>query len=53
MALPVLAFVPLPIEVLGHQAELDDEVGREVFRSNLPPFLLPQADQGLIVLAAA
>jgi hypothetical protein len=45
-----IAFVPLAIEVLGHEAELDDEVGGEVLRPDLAPFLLPEADQGLFVL---
>jgi hypothetical protein len=45
-----IAFVPLPIEVLGHQAELDDEVARQVLGPDLAAFLLPQADQGLLVL---
>jgi hypothetical protein len=48
---PGIAFVPLAIEVLGHEAELDYEVARQVLRSDLPPFLLPQADQGFFVLA--
>jgi hypothetical protein len=47
---PGIAFVPPAIEVLGHQAELDDEVRGEVLRPDLPPFFLPQADQGLFVL---
>jgi hypothetical protein len=33
-----VAFVPLSVEVLGHEAELDDEVGREVLRPDLPRF---------------
>jgi hypothetical protein len=48
---PGIAFVPLAIEVLGHDPELDDEVSGEVFRLGLPPFFLPQADQGFFVLA--
>jgi len=51
--IPGVAFVPLAIEVLSHEAELDDEVGREVLRPDLTPFLLPEADQGLLVLAHA
>ena len=50
MALPGVAFVPLAIEVLGHEPELDDEVGGEVLRPDLAPLLLPEADQGLFVL---
>ena len=49
--IPGVAFVPLAIEVLGHQAELDDEVGREVLGPDLAALLLPEADQGLLVLA--
>jgi hypothetical protein len=36
-----IAFVPLAIEVLGHQTELDDEVRGEVLRPDLAAFLLP------------
>ena len=44
--LPGIAFVPMAVEVLGHNAELDDEVAGQVLRLGLPPFLPPQADQG-------
>jgi hypothetical protein len=50
---PGVALVPLAVEVLGHEAELDDQIGREVLRPDLAPLLLPQADQGLFVLAHA
>ena len=46
-----IALVPGPIEVFGCQAELDDEFAREVLRPDLAAFLLPQADQGLLILA--
>jgi hypothetical protein len=46
-----IAFVPLAIELLGHQPELDDQVGRQVLRSDLAALFLPEADQGLFVLA--
>jgi hypothetical protein len=46
-----VALVPLAIEVLGHDPELDDEVAREVLRPDLAAFFLPEADQGLFVLA--
>ena len=49
--LPGVALVPLAIEVLGRQAELDDEVAGEVLRPDLAALFLPQADQGLLVLA--
>jgi hypothetical protein len=48
--MPGVALVPDPVEVLGHHAELDDEVRREVLRSNLAQLLLPKPDQGLLVL---
>jgi hypothetical protein len=40
------SFVPLTIEILDHDPELDDEVGREVFRPDLAPLFLPEADSG-------
>jgi hypothetical protein len=46
-----VALVPLAIEVLGCQAELDDEVGREVLRPDLAALLLPEPDQRFLVLA--
>jgi len=33
-----IGLVPAPIEVLGHKAELDDEVAREVLRLRLATF---------------
>jgi hypothetical protein len=46
---PGIALIPEPIEVLGHQAELDDEVVGQVFWLSLAPFLAPEADQFLFV----
>jgi len=48
---PGIAFEPLAIEILRHQAELDDEIGRQVLRPYLAALLLPEADQGFFVLA--
>ena len=48
--MPGVALVPDPVEVLGDHPELDDEVCREVLRPDLAPLLLPQPDQGLLVL---
>jgi hypothetical protein len=45
-----IALVPLPIEVFGRQAELDDEFAREVLQPDLAAVFLPQTDQGLFVL---
>src|SRR5262245_55852739 len=39
------ALVPGAIELLGCPSELHDEIGREVLRFGLAPFLAPQADQ--------
>ena len=44
---PSIALVPRPIEVLGDEAKLDDEVGREVIRPDLAALFLPEVDQGL------
>ena len=49
--LPGVALVPVPIEVLGHDPELDDEVAGEVLRFGLAPLLPPQAEQGTFVVA--
>ena len=49
--LPGVGLVPAPIKVLGDHAELNDEVCREVLRLDLAALLLPQPDQGLLVLA--
>jgi hypothetical protein len=46
-----VAFAPVPVQVLGGEAQLDDEVSREVLGPDLAPLLLPQADQRLLVLA--
>ena len=46
-----VALVPVPVEVLGHGAELDDQVGREVLRLGLAALLAPQPEQGGFVVA--
>ena len=46
-----LALVPVPVEVLGHEAELDDEVARQVLRLDLAALLAPEAQQGGFVVA--
>src|SRR5216684_2920993 len=45
-----LASNPAPVEVLGHTAELDDQVGREVFRLDLAAFLPPEPQEGGFVV---
>ena len=49
--LPGIALVPVPIEVLGDQAELDDEVAGEVLRLDLAALLPPEAEQGGFIVA--
>ena len=43
---PVLRSIPLPVERLGHDAELDDKVAGEILRLDLAAFLAPQPKQG-------
>ena len=49
--LPGIALVPAPIEVLGDQAELDDEVAGEVLRLDLAALFPPEPEQGGLVVA--
>ena len=46
-----IALVPVPVEVLGHGAELDDQVVREVLGLDLAALFPPQAEQGGFVVA--
>ena len=48
--LPRIALVPDPIERLGHQAELDDEVAGEVLGLGLAALFPPEAEQGGLVV---
>ena len=41
----------MPVEVLGHGAELDDQVGREVLGLDLAALFPPQPEQGGLVVA--
>ena len=43
--LPGIGLVPAPIEVLGHNTKLDDEIARQVLRLNFSPLLPPQPHQ--------
>ena len=40
--LPGIALVPEPVEVLGHEPQLDDQVAGEVLRLGLAPLLSPE-----------
>ena len=44
-------FVPAAVEVLGDEAELDDQDARQVESGRLAPFFPPEPQQGLLVLA--
>jgi len=50
---PAVAFVPEPVQGLGREAKLDDEVAREVFGFCLPTFLATEAMQGVFVSGSA
>ena len=41
-----IGLVPAPVEVLGSQAELDDEVAGQVLRLDFAAFLPPEPQQG-------
>jgi hypothetical protein len=45
-----IRLIPTPIEILCHEAELDDEVAREILRLYLPPFFLPKAQESALVV---
>jgi hypothetical protein len=36
--------VPLPVQVFGHRAELNEEIARQVFRLDFAALFLPQVD---------
>src|SRR5262249_44565680 len=44
-------FVPLPIKALGHDAELDDQVARQVSRLDFAAFFLPEMQEGGLIMA--
>jgi len=48
---PRIALIPSPVERLGGDAELDDEVIAEIFRLGLAALFLPQPVQGRLVRA--
>ena len=41
-----VTFVPVPVELFGHDAELDNQVGRKVFRVDFAALFPPQPHQG-------
>ena len=48
---PGIALVPGPVERLGGDAELDDEILAEILRLGLAALFLPQPDQRGLVRA--
>jgi hypothetical protein len=46
-----MALVPVPVEVFGHDPELDNEVGGEVLGLYLAALLPPEAEQGGLIIA--
>ena len=46
-----VAFVPVPVEMLGHGAELDDQVAGQVLGLDLAALLPPEPEQGRLVVA--
>jgi hypothetical protein len=44
-------FIPAAVEVLGDQAELDDQDARQVGRCDLTPLFAPEAMEGFLILA--
>ena len=49
--LPGIGLVPAPVEVLGDDAELDDEVAGQVLRLDFAALFPPQPQQGGLVIA--
>ena len=46
-----IALVPVPVELLGDTAELDDQVAGQVLGLGLAPLLPPEPEQGGLVVA--
>ena len=46
-----VALVPVPVEVLGHDPELDDQVCRKVLGIDLAALFPPKAEEGSFVIA--
>ena len=46
-----IALVPVPVEVLGHGAELDDQVVRQVLGLDLAALFPPEPEQGGFIVS--
>jgi hypothetical protein len=47
---PRVVFVPVPVQGLGHGAELDQKLAGQVSRLDLAALLLTEPEQGRLVL---
>jgi hypothetical protein len=43
--------IPAPVQLLGREAELHNEIAREVLRFDFASFLPPQPQQGSLIIA--
>src|SRR6516164_4225853 len=48
--LSAIGLIPAPVQVLGRNAKLDDEIARKVFGLDLAPLLPPEAEEGALVI---
>ena len=46
-----IGLIPAPVQVLGRETELDDEVAGEVLGLDLAPLFPPKPEQGSFVIA--
>jgi hypothetical protein len=46
-----IGLVPVPVQVLGRQAQLNDEIVRQVVGRDLSAFFPPQSDEGGLIVA--
>ena len=46
-----VSLIPAPVQVLGREAQLDDEVARQVLGLDLASFLLPKTEECRFVAA--
>ena len=46
-----ISLVPAPVQVLGGEAQLDDQIAREVLRLDFPAFFPPQPEERSFIIA--
>ena len=46
-----IALVPMPVEMLGHDPELDNEIAGEILGLGFTALLAPEADKGIFIFA--